>query len=414
MSLNEMFCLGKLKKKNETNTNIFPFVSPFTTSRIEKEKIYTIVNVGSYKTRVIIAKFLAWEISILGYWEKRQSRLDVVNNEIINTSWVCDTISEAIVQAKWQHDYNCNNIIINPFFSTLFFFSKKIAHKRKDPNTQLTNDELSQITSHSQWVASTSITHELYEKFWMRIWDVESILNYIPEIQFDWKKLWHDSWNRWEDLSFHMMNCYIPKENYKTISDITSFMGKKIIQIIPEEYSLTKIDWVNDNAVYVNIWNTSTLISIKDLDGLIIWSIRVEIGIWNLIKQITQSSKKNRSEIIKKLDREDLFLEEKAIFLQVFTQFLFEGLKEILWTRACPEQFIISWWWAHNDFIKTHLSELDFSNWGVKIIWKVSVNHPSIDSLKDIVWVEEILSPSTISILSQVLTTNILLQKKLI
>jgi hypothetical protein len=48
-----------------------------------------------------------------------------------------------------------------------------------------------------------------------------------------------------------------------------------------------------------------------------------------------------RSEIIKKIDRDDFNLKEKKDFLEIYSYLIIESLKEILKDKICPNNFFI-------------------------------------------------------------------------
>lgn len=362
----------------------------------------------------MICDFSLGEITILWYWEKRQSRLDIINNEIANISWVCDTISQAISTAELEAGKKVDDVIINPFFSNTFFFSKKISHKRRDPSINTNKAEITYLIDKTQRIATHSLLSELSNKFGLKSQDIELILNSISYMSINGNKHTSLQNRSWEDITIELLNCYIPKNNSKIISDVIWYLGKNILHIIPEEYSLTKIDSTNKEMVFLNIGNTNTLLSIKDSNNLLLGSIKIETGIDDLIKIIAKRSKKDRSEIIKKLDRDDLFKEEKNNFLSIFTELLLSGLREIVWHRVCPHTFTLSGWWANNDFLREHLLKIDFSKEKIKVLKPLEIVTPDINNIKSIGWVEKILSPSTIAILSQVVVTNTLLKKRII
>ncbi len=403
-----------MKKKNEINTTYYHIVSPFSTTKIDQSRTITIINVGSYKVRVLIASFDHWEISILGYWEKRQSRLDSVNNEILNTSGITEAISEAIVIADGGNNFESDEVVINPFFSPQFFYSKKFAHKRNESDTPLSQQELTHIINHVHTLADWPIDHEIQQKLWIGTIDMLAIMKNISSITLDWVDVSSGSVLYGEDVTIWMIHSYIPKENVKMISDIVNFIWKSIIQIIPEEYALTYIDNDSAGCVYISVWNTTTLVSIKSDDDMFLWGEKIWVWMESLISQISKKSWKNRSEVIKKLNREDLFLNQKESFLEIFNQFLIEGMKEILGTRKCPSRFILVWGGSHNSFLEDSLLSFDFQKSWIKMNKRPELITPDQELFTDIEWVEKIMSMSTLPIIAQLMATGKFLEKNII
>ncbi len=386
-------------------------MTPFTTNKLSTSEIISIINVWSYKVRTVICSFSFERVKILGYWEKRQSRLDIINNEINNIAWVTQTIGQSILKAEREAWITVKNIIINPFLSNSFFSLKKIHIKQKDNEKEITKKDLFKIISTAQKQSLTSMFWEMSSKYWVSESELQPILANISSIKLDGKRTSTLCWNMAEDIKISISNMLIPKINYTLIQDISNFLGKKIIKIIPEEFAITKI-WVEKKqVVYLNIWNSNTYISIAHNNQLKA-SIRIEMWIQDLLKSIALKTGKNRSEIIKKLDRDDLFKDEKEIFLSFFTDLISTWLTEILGNNVCPHHFILSWGGANNTFIKEHISRIDFSKYSIKMLKKVKFIPVSIDEIKKIVWVEDILSISNINLIAQIITTSQMLSSK--
>ena len=96
----------------------------FKKKKIESD-ILAIIDIWSYKIRVAICKFTSENIKLLGFSEKRQSNLDIINNEIKNLEWVCENISLALKKATEIANVKVEKIALNPVFWNSFFHSKK-------------------------------------------------------------------------------------------------------------------------------------------------------------------------------------------------------------------------------------------------------------------------------------------------
>jgi len=387
-------------------------VNYFETKKINRDKIITIVNVWSYKVRAIICSFSSDWIKIVWYWEKRQSRLDVVNNEINNIHGVSDTIKDAILKAELDNWYSSEEIIINPFFCNTFFYSKNIFHKQKNNSESINHQRLYEIISKVQKIWLNSIRSEMDKNYWLNKDELHLILWNILDISIDWKKEKTLFNKKGEDVNIKILNSFILESDFEIINDIWNYIWKKIIKIIPEEYSVTKIWNENKDIVILNIWNSIVNLSFKTKEWFLLNSIKLNIWIWDLIKDIKKTSNKSRWEIIKKLDRDDLFKDEKREFLSHFTDILTTGLKEILNWNICPESFILIWWWANNSFIKEYISSVDFWSYWLKTIKNIDFLEVSIDNLKKIEWVESILNISNVDLISQVLSTEFILKSE--
>jgi len=378
----------------------------FKVKKIKNNKIIAIINVGSYKVRVAICSFSFSGIKILWYWEKRQSRLDIINNEINNLSGVYETIKEAIEKAELEVDEKVEEIVINPFFTTSYFYTKNILYKNKTNETELKIEDVSKIISFVEKNSLDSIFVDIERKYWYSKDELEIILSNILEINIDWEKKDSLLWEKAEDIKIKILNTLISKYNYELLENIAVFLEKKIYKIIPEEYSITKLANKDCREVFVDIWNSSTSISITNKDWTLFWALRIDIWIWDLLKTITKKYNKSRVEVIKKLTRDDLFKKEKQDFLVIFSDILIEWLKELLQWQICPSDFILVGGWAYNKFIEDFLRQKDFNSMWVKILKNINFKTVSIEQIKKIWEIEKILNISNINIVSQIIATN--------
>jgi len=378
----------------------------FKVKKIKNNKIIAIINVGSYKVRVAICSFSFSGIKILWYWEKRQSRLDIINNEINNLSGVYETIKEALEKAELEVDEKVEEIVINPFFTTSYFYTKNILYKNKTNETELKIEDVSKIISFVEKNSLDSIFVDIERKYWYSKDELEIILSNILEINIDWEKKDSLLWEKAEDIKIKILNTLISKYNYELLENIAVFLEKKIYKIIPEEYSITKLANKDCREVFLDIWNSSTSISITNKDWTLFWALRIDIWIWDLLKTITKKYNKSRVEVIKKLTRDDLFKKEKQDFLVIFSDILIEWLKELLQWQICPSDFILVGGWAYNKFIEDFLRQKDFNSMWVKILKNINFKTVSIEQIKKIWEIEKILNISNINIVSQIIATN--------
>lgn len=378
----------------------------FTTNSIKKDKNITIINVWSYKVRVAICSFFEdWQIELLWYWEKRQSVIDTMNGEAVNVSWICSTIKEALTKAEEIAGISTKKIIINSFFSDNFFYSKNINYRRLNKFEKISEQEIYDIVRSAEKIGLWSSCSEIERKFSLWKDEINLIVNSITKIKIDSEKTNTIFSKTWENISLELLNIFTSKNNFELINQIWIFLDKEILKIIPEEYSITKI-WDKKLAiVFVDIWNSSTYLTIKWEWNSIIGSIKISVWINDLLKSIQLSSSKSRAEIIKKLNREDLFKKQKKDFLDVFWVLLSSGIKEIIWDNICPYNFILTGWWSYNEFIKEFLVKARFDEEEVKIVKDPEFILPDIEEIWKIKWVEEILHQSSLALVSQIIAT---------
>jgi hypothetical protein len=211
---------------------------------------------------------------------------------------------------------------------------------------------------------------------------------------------------QWHGLEIKITNAFIPKINYRVIQDINVFLENKNVTIIPQEYWLCKIWDPEISNIFIDIWDSNTSISLKLNNNILWWIVQLDIGIWDLVKEIKKHHDRSRSEIIKKLDREDLFKSEKQEFLSIFESAIVMWIQELLQWEIWPRIFILTGGWANNIFIKESIQSINFVKEHIKIPTPIEFRDLPITEIKKITGVEDILKISNINSIAQIIAAN--------
>ena len=374
-------------------------------------EILAIADIWSYKIKIAIIKILKDKIELLSFSEKRQSIWDIENNQIQNLDSVCENISLAIKKAEEKAQVKTDSLIINSTFSQSFLESKKINYKRKN-NKQIDKEELKIILEEVEKKVIKSNIKNIEANFLQSKNNLELIINHISNIYIDWKNTDNILWENWEKISFFITNIFLQKNSLENINYIEKYLNKKIIKIIPEEFSLTRLWEKQKDVVIIDIWNSSSYIIIKNEKWDIIWARKVNIWIEKLVNKIKKNSSLTRSEIIKKIDRDDFAKQEKKEFLEIFSFILIEAIKSIIKDKVCTNNFFILWWWWNNSFFKNYFKKINFTKFDLKISGNIKFILPDVKKIAKIENVEEILNKSNLNLISLILSYKFLLDKK--
>lgn len=374
----------------------------FLKKKIESE-IITIIDIWSYKIRVAVCEFTFENVKLLGFAEKRQSSTDIVNNEIINLEWVCENISLAVKKAEEKAMIKTTKIALNPVFWDTFFYSKKISHFRNDKFKLIDENELKQIINKIEEISYHSATKKIINDYLYPAGDLEIIVSNISEIKLDDEIVKNPLQKNWEKINFNLLNIFLSKNNIELLNYISKYLKKDLVKILPEEFCLSKIWGKSREVTIIDIWNSSSYVTVKDSSWNIYWSIKLWVWIESLIKKIKENSDFSRAEIIKKINRDDFFIEEKNHFLEIYCFLIAWALKEIMWDKITPNNFFIIGWWWNNAFLKNYIERYDFSKY-IKINNKLKFIIPNISKIWKIDNVEEILNKSNLNLIAMILT----------
>lgn len=341
----------------------------FTKKKLNSKKIW-IVDLWSYKIKASICEISWQESKIIWYWEKRQDSSYFNLWEFSDIEWISENIKEALEKAEISAGYKIEEIIINFPFEEIFFCSKHLTYKRKIINTKITEEENIKILNKINSLSINSCIKEISFKSSYKKEDLKEIINNISNIKID--SIGTDSIlnKTWENISFSLLNILIPISKYNLLHYIWNILNKKIIKIVPSEFSIIKLfDNIKDMVV-IDLWNSHTSIVVKK-DNNLIGVSKIPLWINDLIKKIRKNRNITKIDTINSID-EDIFSEEKEEFLSIFEDFLITGLEEIIHKEICPHNFFITgWWW--NNFIKEYIKRTDLNKRSLKLLQKANI-----------------------------------------
>jgi len=377
-------------------------MTTFKKKKLES-KIVAIIDNWSYKTRVAICEYSSENIKLLGFAEKRQSNEDIINNEIKNLEWVAENIALAVKKAETNANIKADKMAINPVFWDTFFYSKNTNHIRKDKYKLIDEPELKEIINKVEEINYYSATKKIYKDYLYPTSDLDIIVSNVSEIKIDWEIIKDPLQQNWEIITFNLLNIFLSKNNIELLNYISKYLKKDLVKILPEEFCLSKIWEKKKEVTIIDIWNSSSYITVKDSSWNIFWSLKINVWIESLIKKIQENSDFSRAEIIKKINRDDFFIKEKKEFLDIYVFLIAQNLKEIMWDNITPNNFFIIGWGWNNAFFKNYIEKYDFSKF-IKIKPKLKFIIPNISKIWKIDNVEEILNKSNLNLIAMILT----------
>lgn len=373
-----------------------------------------IIDVWTYKVKIALCDFKNQEVEILSYWEKRQEESNIVWCEIWNIEWISDTIESLLsFVLKWQ-DYNPKDIIINIPTSTLVSSTNKIIYSRAKKDEKIDLDELDYIIWKAEKKALEDAKKDITKKTWFNDVDMKLITSSITSISIDNFFAFNPIWFTWENVALSTLNIFIPASRYNIIEVIWNQLSKNVLSIIPLEFSLPKIlentDYKDEDVIFIDIWNTKSAIIVQK-KWVIAWFNRIDIWMNDLIKNIRRNTWKTKIEIIKDIDNEELFLDEKNEFLAVWEEWFVITLKEILKSQVIPNKIFLSGWWD-NMFLRNHLKNIDLQKHSLHTLKNfefIEVDYKEIIKIK---WKECIFDKTNIWLLSMIIASKEIINYK--
>jgi len=383
-------------------------------SKIIPSKKVVLIDVGTYKVKIALCEYKNNEINILGYWEKKQETSDIIGSEIANIEWVSNTIALALDKLLKDKNINPHDIIINIPTSTIISCGKNLSYTRSISDENISIEELDYIVAKAEKEALSEAKIQIYNKTGYSEVDMKLITSSITDINIDWFKVSNPLWFTGKNINLSILNIFIPASRYNIINTIANYLEKNILSIIPLEFSLPKVlsswDYAYDDVLFIDIWNTKSSLIIQK-SGVIVWFDKINIWINDLVKTIKEKTWETTIEVIKNIQDNEKYKEEKKEFLSVWEEWFIITLKEILQTNLIPYKILLSWWWDNN-FVRDHIWKINLSKYTLHSLKPFSFIH--IDFEKDIKinGDKKIFDKTNIGLLSMIIASKEIIQYK--
>lgn len=341
----------------------------------EKKELWTnniaVIDIWTYKIKIANCKFKKNEIEIVSYSEKRQEQDIFLNWEIVDLKAICENLKIAF--KKVDPNNEIKKIIINSISLDVFLSSNRCSYQRESSQDKIKKEEIFHIIKEKELECIEKAIKNIKAKTWYIKEDLKILSSNINHIYIDSSQVKELYWKTWKDISISITNMFIPSNKYEIIEEIWKILGKEIITIIPQEYSITKLFDEQTDVVVINIGNASTSISIKKADE-IIWTTKINIGMNDLFRKIKETKIIPTEKIIRDIEKN--FMREKELFLETFKECIIAWLQDIIDWRVCPNRFYITWWGGKCSFIKDFFYKIDFISNGIKLVKKIEFIEP--------------------------------------
>ncbi|MCD5385160.1 hypothetical protein LRZ95_00665 [Candidatus Gracilibacteria bacterium] len=345
-----------------------------------KPKILAIVDIGTYKVRVGICKIINRDVELVGYGEKRQDENYIIMQEIKDLKGISENISQAISKAELDGNIKVEDIIINLPTENLFFEFSKINHIRENTKKQIDDNELYEIISIIEKLALKKHYKNIKENYGYKKSDLKLLISNISNILLDKVESKKIINTNPKEINISLLNIFIPEAKYEIVHYLSKSLGKNILNIVPSEFAITGLFKKIKNIVIIDLGNSHTSIIVKK-NGQIKGAKKISFGINDLIKQIRKNYNLTKNDIISKIEQ-DIFPNEKIVFLEIFKDILTITLEEILDKDICPHHFFMAGG-GSNMFIKNYLQNINLNTNSLKIVGKIKYINPQIDFIDD-------------------------------
>ena len=253
-----------------------------------------------------------------------------------------------------------------------------VYYKRKEKTEPISKKELEEILENSEEIVLRRTTDNIKKISWFQKEELKLIIWNIVRIDLDKKKRKHILWKVWRDVSISFQNVFIPINKYNLINYIWNVLNRKMVKIIPTEYSITRA-FSQEDLVIVNIWASITYITVKK-NNEEMWISKILLWVNDLIEVISRNIKDTKINIINNLNN-NIYLKEKEEFIDVWWNMLSIWIKDIVKNKICPSDFVLLWW-GKNNFIKEFFNKSNPISKNVKFVKNIKLIKFNNDNLK--------------------------------
>lgn len=383
-------------------------------NKIIPSKKILLIDVGTYKVKAALCEYKNNEVFILNYAEKKQEASDILNGEITNIEWVSNTIEQTLNKILQNEKVNPHDIIINIPTTTIISSSKELNYTRSKSEENINIDELDYIVAKAEREALSDAKQQIYNKTWYTEVDMKLITSSITDINIDGFRVTNPLWFTGKNIKLSLLNIFIPASKYNIMNTIWNYLNKNILSIIPLEFSIPKLiaawEYAYDDILFIDIGNTKSSIIIQKA-GVILWFDKIHLWIHDLIKTIKEKTNETTIEIIKNLQKSNMYQKEKQDFLEIWEEWFIISIKEILKSHLVPHKIFLSGW-GDNEFIRTYIENIDLSKHLLHTLKPFVFIQPNYETDIDIQWDKDIFNKTNLWLLSMILASKDIVQYK--
>ena len=235
----------------------------FTTKKI-KSKVVGIIDIGTYKIRVAITKYKNKDIELIGYGEKRSLITEYENiSDSLDARQTYEDIADGIKKAEIDANTKIQEVIINIPFRELFFEFDKVNYIRKESEKAINNKELNEILTEVKEISLRKAFQSIKANNSYSKEQLKLIISSINSILLDKEESRKLLGKQPKEVNISILNIFIPEDKYDFIKSLGNILEKKIIKIIPSEYSIAKLDYAKENVVIIDLGSSHTSIIVK-------------------------------------------------------------------------------------------------------------------------------------------------------
>ncbi len=126
---------------------------------------FVVIDIGSYRVKVLVCSTVGGELKICGKASTRQSKKNVISGEIADLSAVSDTVRRTILKAAEGLDSLPEEVVLSIGSSSLIYDSIGTNYVRSNPDDPISMEEVDKMIASTEGKSLERIRDKAEERF---------------------------------------------------------------------------------------------------------------------------------------------------------------------------------------------------------------------------------------------------------
>lgn len=258
----------------------------------KKDKVYTILDIGTEFVKAMVCESEGKEVQILGYGKKRQNKGEMENGIIVDIAGVIENSNFAIKEAEKMAGISPGRLILGVAGELVKGATSTVSYKRRDQASKIHPEELKNIIHKVQWKAFEKVRSDLaYETGFNEI-DVKLVHAAIVDVKIDSYKVSNPIGFQGRELTMSVFNAFSPVVHYGALQTISAELDRELLAIMAEPYALGRLlggtELQGYSGIFIDIGGGTTDISIV-IDGSVVGTKMFTLGGKAFTKRLAHS-----------------------------------------------------------------------------------------------------------------------------
>ncbi|MDD2515929.1 MAG: hypothetical protein PHF46_01675 [Candidatus Gracilibacteria bacterium] len=248
---------------------------------------FIVLDIGTYKIKVLICNINEGNLTLLGSAEVPQAKSDIADGEIVNLSGVSNTIKKAILKAGENLSEIPDDIVVCFNSQYLIYNFIGMNYLREDKNSPIKMSEIDDMIKKVEYKSIEKIKTKAESRVGIIDCEMKLITTSITSISIDGQRFSNPVGFTGKNIRFNLINVFAPVSKYNIFSSLIRNLNKNLISIIPIPISLPKLvessPFVNDQNLFIDFGYSKTTVILQDKSEILGFNV-INFG-WSLLEE---------------------------------------------------------------------------------------------------------------------------------